>query len=141
MKLMQKKTKIIILFVFLLFAASMLLLGRVGTAKRMEKIVNVTVLTNDSTPAIPSTITIDGTLKRTYLPSASSFEGTFAVEYIERTCRTGSKALISWSNGQPSFAIMDSGTFSLVPVNSIEIDGKMENIRIVFSDGTVIETE
>ena len=136
---MQKKTKTIILFVFLLLVVSMLLLGRVGITKSIEKAVDISVHTNGE--IVPSRIAIDGILKKTYLPSENSFEGVFAIEHLERTCRTDSKALISWSNGQPSFAIMDSETFSLVPVNSIEIDSKMESIRIVFSDGTVIETK
>lgn len=133
------RKKIILPSAVLLLVVSMLLLGRVGITKSIEKTADISVHTNGE--IIPSRITIDGILKKTYFPSENSFEGVFAIEYLERTCRTDSKALISWSNGQPSFAIMDSETFSLVPVNSIEIDSKMESIRIVFSDGTVIETE
>ena len=133
------RKKIILLSAVLLLLVSVVVVGRIGITKSIEKTVDISVHTNGE--IIPSRITIDGILKKTYFPSASSFEGVFAIEYLERTCRTDSKALLSWSNGQPSFAIMDSETFSLVPVNAIEIDSKMENIRIVFSDGTVIETE
>ena len=133
------RKKIILLSAVLLLLISVVVIGRVGTTNRIEKVVDISVHTNGE--IIPSQITIDGMLKKTYFPSENSFEGVFAIEYLERTCRTDSKVLISWSNGQPSFAIMDSETFSLVPVNSIEIDSKMENIRIVFSDGIVIETD
>ena len=132
------RKKIILLSAVLLLLVSVVVIGRVGTTKQIEKIVDITVHTD--TDSIPSQIKIDGILKKAYFPSASSFEGTFAIGYIEKTCRAGCKAMINWSSKQASFAIMDAETFSLVPVNSIEIDGKMENIRIVFSDGTVIES-
>lgn len=132
------RKKIILLSAVLLLLVSVVVIGRVGTTKQIEKIVDITVHTDSD--SIPSHIQIDGILKKTYFPNANTFEGTFAIDYIEKTCRFGSKAMIIWSSKQASFAIMDSETFSLVPVNSIKIDSKMENIRIVFSDGTVIES-
>ena len=132
------RKKIILLSAVLLLLISVVVIGRVGTTNRIEKVVDISVHTNGE--IVPSRITIDGILKKTYLPSENSFEGVFAIEYLERTCRTDSKALISWSSKQASFAIMDSETFSLVPISSIEISGQMKRIRIVLNDGTVIES-
>ena len=132
------RKKIILLSAVLLLLISVVIIGRIGITKSIEKTVDISVHTNGE--IIPSRITIDGILKKTYFPSENSFEGVFAIEHLERTCRTDSKALISWSSKQASFAIMDSETFSLVPVSSIEISGQMEKIIIALSDGTVIES-
>ena len=134
------KKKITILAIVIVALSAVVVLGKfVGTSKRIDRTDRVTI--RDDGASQVSTLTIKGRLKTTYFPRRSTYTGTFTVDYIERSCLEGNTATISWSKAYQSMAIMDAETLSLVPVSSIKINGNMEKIRIVLSDGTVIETE
>ena len=134
------KKKITILAIVIIALSAVVVLGKVvGTSNRIDKSVRVTIRGDGASQV--STLAINGRLNTTYFPRKSTYAGTFAVDYIERSCLEGSPATISWSKAYQSMAIMDAETLSLVPVSSIKINGNMEKIRIVLSDGTVIETE
>ena len=137
MKIGAKRLLVVATLVLLFIA--IFAIGKNGVSKSVEKVVPVTVHTN-ATETTPSTITINGSLKRTFFPTETTFEGTFAIPYVERTCRDDARALIYWSKTAQSYAIMDNETFSLIPVDSIKINWNMDEIQIAFADGAVIET-
>ena len=77
---------------FVLLAAvlcAIVLFGIRGTRKTIDKTVPVRVYEDNSTTYAPSSITISGTLKKTW--SSTSFVGTFAMESYEPRAETASK--------------------------------------------------
>ena len=82
---------------FVLLAAvlcAIILFGIRGTRKTIDKTVPVRVYEDNSTTYAPSSITISGTLKKTW--SSTSFVGTFAMDGYEPSCRDGVEAKINW---------------------------------------------
>ena len=76
----KRKTALILLLAIL---CAIVLLGIRGTRKTIDKTVPARVYEDNGTTYAPSSITISGTLKKTW--SSTSFVGTFAMESYERT--------------------------------------------------------
>lgn len=88
---------------FVLLAAvlcAIILFGIRGTRKTIDKTVPVRVYEDNGTTYAPSSITISGTLKKTW--SSTSFVGTFAMESYEPSCRDGVEAKINWGGQRVS---------------------------------------
>ena len=88
---------------FVLLAAvlcAIILLGIRGTRKTIDKTVPARVYEDNGTTYVPSSITISGTLKKTW--SSTSFVGTFAMESYEPSCRDGVEAKINWGGQRVS---------------------------------------
>ena len=71
-----------------------------GREKTIDKTVPVRVYEDNSTTYTPSSITISGTLKKTW--SSTNFVGTFAMENYEPSCRDGVEAKINWGGQRVS---------------------------------------
>lgn len=87
----KRKTALILLIAVL---CSIVLLGIRGTRKAIDKTVPIRVYEDNSTTYAPSSITISGTLKKTW--SSTNFVGTFAMDGYEPSCRDGVEAKINW---------------------------------------------
>lgn len=74
----KRKTALILLVAVL---CAIVLLGIRGTRKTIDKTVPAKVCEDNRTTYTPSSITISGTLKKTW--SSTSFVGTFAMESYE----------------------------------------------------------
>ena len=98
------------------------------------------VYEDNGTTYAPSSITISGTLKKTW--SSTSFVGTFAMESYEPSCRDGVEAKINWGDNEyPILTFFYAGNFSQLDVKSIDIDKDMDRMMVTLNDGTIIASE
>ena len=133
----KRKTALILLIAVL---CSIVLLGIRGTRKAIDKTVPIRVYEDNSTTYAPSSITISGTLKKTW--SSTSFVGTFAMESYEPSCKDGAEAKINWvDNEYPILTFFYAGDFSPLDVESIDIDKDMDRMMVTLNDGTIIASE
>lgn len=131
------KTALILLPAIL---CAIVLLGIRGTRKTIDKTVPTRVCEDNRTTYTPSSITISGTLKKTW--SSTSFVGTFAMESYEPSCRDGVEAKINWGDNEyPILTFFYAGNFSQLDVKSIDIDKDMDRMMVTLNDGTIIASE
>ena len=134
----KKRKPALILLVAVLCA--IVLLGIRGTRKTIDKTVPAKVCEDNRTTYTPSSITISGTLKKTW--SSTSFVGTFAMESYEPSCKDGAEAKINWvDNEYPILTFFYAGDFSPLDVESIDIDKDMDRMMVTLNDGTIIASE
>ena len=133
----KRKTALILLLAIL---CVIVLLGIRGTQKIIDKTVLAHVYEDGSTICTPSSITISGTLRKTW--SSTDFVGTFAMDGYEPSCRYGTEAQIKWVNNEyPVLTFFYAGDFSRLDVKSIDIDKGMDRIMVPLDDGTIIASE
>lgn len=131
------KTALILLLAIL---CAIVLLGIRGTRKTIDKTVPARVCEDNRTTYTPSSITISGTLKKTW--SSTSFVGTFAMDGYEPSCRDGVEARINWGDNEyPILTFFYAGNFSQLDVKSIDIDKDMDRMMVTLNDGTIIASE
>ena len=131
------KTALILLLAIL---CAIILLGIRGTQKTIDKTVPTRVCEDNGTTYAPSSITISGTLKKTW--SSTSFVGTFAMDGYEPSCRDGVEAKINWGDNEyPILTFFYAGNFSQLDVKSIDIDKDMDRMMVTLNDGTIIASE
>ena len=137
MNLKKRKTAFVLLAAVL---CAIILLGIRGTRKTIDKTVPARVYEDNSTTYAPSSITISGTLKKTW--SSTSFVGTFAMDGYEPSCRDGVEAKINWGDNEyPILTFFYAGNFSQLDVKSIDIDKDMDRMMVTLNDGTIIASE
>ena len=128
---------------FVLLAAvlcAIILFGIRGTRKTIDKTVPVRVYEDNGTTYAPSSITISGTLKKTW--SSTSFVGTFAMESYEPSCKDGAEAKINWGDNEyPILTFFYAGNFSPLDVKSIDIGKDMDRMMVTLNGGTIIASE
>lgn len=89
-------------------------------------------------------VTFDGKLKRELFSSCEqSYVGSFEVACLEKSCREGAEAEISWSEGNYQFmSWFYKGSFyfssDFLGIEKIEADEQMKDIRLYLSDGRLI---
>ena len=133
----KRKTALILLVAVL---CAIVLLGIRGTRKTIDKTVPVRVYEDNSTTYTPSSITISGTLKKTW--SSTNFVGTFAMENYEPSCRDGVEAKINWGDNEyPILTFFYAGDFSQLDVKRIDIDKDMDRMMVTLNGGTIIASE
>lgn len=133
----KRKTALILLLAIL---CAIILLGIRGTQKTIDKTVPARVCEDNRTTYTPSSITISGTLKKTW--SSTSFVGTFAMDGYEPSCRDGVEAKINWGDNEyPILTFFYAGDFSQLDVKSIDIDKDMDRMMVTLNDGTIIASE
>ena len=131
------KTALILLLAIL---CAIVLLGIRGTRKTIDKAVPTRVCEDNRMTYTPSSITISGTLKKTW--SSTSFVGTFAMDGYEPSCRDGAEAKINWGDNEyPILTFFYAGNFSQLDVKSIDIDKDMDRMMVTLNDGTIIASE
>ena len=131
------KTALILLLAIL---CAIVLLGIRGTRKTIDKTVPAKLCEDNLTTYTPSSITISGTLKKTW--SSTSFVGTFAMDGYEPSCRDGGEAKINWGDNEyPILTFFYAGNFSQLDVKSIDIDKDMDRMMVTLNDGTIIVSE
>ena len=131
------KTALILLLAIL---CAIILLGIRRTQKTIDKTVPTRVCEDNGTTYAPSSITISGTLKKTW--SSTSFVGTFAMDGYEPSCRDGVEAKINWGDNEyPILTFFYAGNFSQLDVKSIDIDKDMDRMMVTLNDGTIIASE
>lgn len=131
------KTALILLLAIL---CAIILFGIRGTQKTIDKTVPSRVYEDNGTTYTPSSITISGTLKKTW--SSASFVGTFAMDGYEPSCRDGVEAKINWGDNEyPILTFFYAGNFSQLDVKSIDIDKDMDRMMVTLNDGTIIASE
>lgn len=131
------KTALILLVAVL---CAIVLLGIRGTRKTIDKTVPAKVCEDNRTTYTPSSITISGTLKKTW--SSASFVGTFAMDGYEPSCRDGVEAKVNWGDNEyPILTFFYAGNFSQLDVESIDIDKDMDRMMVTLNDGTIIASE
>ena len=127
---------------FVLLAAvlcAIILFGIRGTRKTIDKTVPVRVYEDNGTTYAPSSITISGTLRKTW--SSTDFVGTFAMDGYEPSCRDGVEAKINWGDNEyPILTFFYAGNFSQLDVKSIDIDKDMDRMMVTLN-GTIIASE
>ena len=133
----KRKTALILLVAVL---CVIVLLGIRGTRKTIDKTVPARVYEDNGTTYAPSSITISGTLKKTW--SSTSYVGTFAMESYEPSCKDGTEAKLNWmDNEYPILTFFYAGDFSPLDVESIDIDKGMDRMMVTLNDGTIIASE
>lgn len=133
----KRKTALILLPAIL---CAIVLLGIRGTRKTIDKAVPTRVCEDNRTTYASSSITISGTLKKTW--SSTSFVGTFAMESYEPSCKDGAEAKINLvDNEYPILTFFYAGDFSPLDVESIDIDKDMDRMMVTMNDGTIIASE
>ena len=131
------KTALILLLAIL---CAIVLLGIRGTRKTIDKAVPTRVCEDHRMTYTPSSITISGTLKKTW--SSTSVVGTFAMDGYEPSCRDGVEAKINWGDNEyPILTFFYAGNFSQLDVKSIDIDKDMDRMMVTLNDGTIIASE
>ncbi len=134
----KKRKPALILLVAVLCA--IVLLGIRGTRKTIGKTVPAKVCEDNRTTYTPSSITISGTLRKTW--SSTSFVGTFAMESYEPSCKDGAEAKINWADNEyPILTFFYAGDFSPLDVESIDIDKDMDRMMVTLNSGTIIASE
>lgn len=131
------KTALILLLAIL---CAIVLLGIRGTRNTIDKTVPAKLCEDNLTTYTPSSITISGTLKKTW--SSTSFVGTFAMDGYEPSFRDGVEAKINWGDNEyPILTFFYAGNFSQLDVKSIDIDKDMDRMMVTLNDGTIIASE
>lgn len=100
----------------------------------------------DSGEVIGSTsVAMSGTLKKSLLSTerTQTYVGTFEIGCLEKSCREGVQAKISWCSGGYQLVVWsymgDFHTSDDFPgISGVEIDEKMKDIRIFLPDGRFI---
>ena len=137
---MNRKKRKPALILLLAILCAIILLGIRGTQKTIDKTVPTRVCEDNGTTYAPSSITISGTLKKTW--SSTSFVGTFAMDGYEPSCRDGVEAKINWGDNEyPILTFFYAGNFSQLDVKSIDIDKDMNRMMVTLNDGTIIASE
>lgn len=91
-----------------------------------------------------TSVTFDGKLKRELFSSCEqSYVGSFKIDCLEKSCREGAEAEISWcSHDCQLMNWYYMGDFytseSFLDISKIEIDEQMKDIRVFLSDGRLI---
>ena len=133
----KEKTALVLLLAVL---CAIGLLGIRGTRKTIDKTVPARVYEDGSTAYTPSSITISGTLRKTW--SSTDFVGTFAMDGYEPSCRDGAEAKINWADNEyPILTFFYAGDFSQLDVKIIDIDKDMDRMMVTLNDGTIIASE
>ena len=94
-----------------------------------------------------TSVTFDGKLKRELFSSCEqSYVGSFKIDCLEKSCREGAEAEISWCEGNHQFmSWFYKGSFyfasDFLGVEKIEADEQMRDIRLYLSDGRIIHAE
>ena len=133
----KRKTALILLLAVL---CAIVLLGIRGTRKTIDKTVPARVYEDSSTTYAPSSITISGTLKKTW--SSTSFVGTLAMDGYEPSCRDGVEAKINWGDNEyPILTFFYAGDFSQLDVKRIDIDKDMDRMMVTLNGGTIVASE
>ena len=111
----KRKTALILLPAIL---CAIVLLGIRGTRKTIDKTVPARVYEDNGTTYAPSSITISGTLRKTW--SSTDFVGTFATDGYEPSCRDGVEAKINWGDNEyPILTFFYAGDFSQLDVKGL----------------------
>ena len=135
----RQKGKTALILLLAILCAIILLCIR-GTQKTIDKTVPTRVCEDNGTTYAPSSITISGTLKKTW--SSTSFVGTLAMDGYEPSCRDGVEARINWGDNEyPILTFFYAGNFSQLDVKSIDIDKDMDRMMVTLNDGTIIVSE
>lgn len=134
---MPKKVKLIFISAVCVLAVVIAWANFIGINKTVDKTVQVNIYgENDKSLYKIQDVTISGNFKKTL--SSTSFVGTFAIEYDERTCRDGVQAEIKWYADYQTINFYYAGNFTHFDIVDISIDEKMENMMIILEDGTII---
>ena len=137
---MNRKKRKPALFLLVAVLYAIVLLGIRGTRKTIGKTVPEKVCEDNRTTYTPSSITISGTLRKTW--SSTSFVVTFAMESYEPSCKDGAEAKINWADNEyPILTFFYAGDFSPLDVESIDIDKDMDRMMVTLNDGTIIASE
>ena len=124
---------------------ALVLLGTIfGYAKSLQKTVEKTVEANiyiDGKLDGKTSIKISGSQKDAFGSSESKYVGTFAIGCYEKSCREGVEAKITWIDEEmQQISFYDGGRISFFGIKDIVIDKQMNEILIVFEDGSVVAT-
>lgn len=92
-----------------------------------------------------TSVSMSGTLKRSPLSAerTQTYVGTFEIDCLEKSCREGVQAKISWYSGGYQlvnwFYMGDFHTSDdFLGISGVEIDEQMKDIRILLPDGRLI---
>ena len=134
---MPKKLKLVFISAVCVLAIVIAWANFIGSNKTVDKTVQVNIYEeHDKSEYKIQNVTISGNFKKTL--SSTSFVGTFAIEYVEPTCRDGVQAEIKWYADYQTINFYYTGTFTHFNIAKISIDEKMENMMIILEDGTII---
>ena len=85
-----------------------------------------------------TSVTIDG---RRWKFGKGGFNGHFAIDYVEKTCRDEVSASVNWQDGYVSMMYYGYGDSGFVDIEYfVYINDTMESFAIQFGDGTIVAT-
>ena len=136
--MMMKKIKGVMIAGLCIILAIMYLLQRpVPINKELEAMVYTV---NDE--IYETSISIDGSIKKELFTERASYVDDFKIKSYPKSYYGETNAMIQWLSDDAQFILFKcAGTSSSLDIEDIAIDRTMDNIEILFSDGTIISTQ
>lgn len=89
-----------------------------------------------------TSISIDGSIKNKLFTEEATYVGDFKIKWYPRSYYDETNAMIGWLSDDAQFIRFKyAGTSSSLDIKDIAIDRTMDNVEILFEDGTVISTQ
>lgn len=89
-----------------------------------------------------TSISIDGSIKNKLFTEEATYVGDFKIEWYPRSYYDETTAMIGWLSDDAQFIRFKyAGTSSSLDIKDIAIDKTMDNVEILFEDGTIISTQ
>lgn len=89
-----------------------------------------------------TSISIDGSIKKELFTERATYVGDFKIQWYPRSYYGETNAMIQWLSDDAQFIRFKyAGTSSSLDIKDITIDRTMDNVEILFEDGTIISTQ
>lgn len=89
-----------------------------------------------------TSISINGSIKKELFSEEATYVGDFKIKSYPKSYYGETNAMIGWHSDDAQFIrFKHAGTSSPLDIEDIAIDRTMDNIEILFDDGTIISTQ
>ncbi len=136
--MMMKKRKGAMIFSICIILGIIYMLQRpIPITKELEAVVYTV---NDE--VYETSISIDGSIKNKLFTEEATYVGDFKIEWYPRSYYDKTNAMIGWLSDDAQFIRFKyAGSSSSLDIKDIVIDRTMDNVEIIFEDGTIISTQ
>ncbi|MCI7657505.1 hypothetical protein [Anaerotignum sp.] len=89
-----------------------------------------------------TSISIDGSIKNELFTERATYVGDFKIKSYPKSYYGETNAMIGWLSDDAQFIrFKHAGASSSLDIENIAIDRTMDNVKILFHDGTIVSTQ
>lgn len=135
--MMMKRKGAMIFSICIILGIIYMLQRPIPITKELEAVVYTV---NDE--VYETSISIDGSIKNKLFTEEATYVGDFKIEWYPRSYYDKTNAMIGWLSDDAQFIRFKyAGSSSSLDIKDIVIDRTMDNVEIIFEDGTIISTQ